>query len=300
MAENFKAIHTYSDPGLDKEKIYDYELSIRLHADGFVYAILDKNTRKFLHLQAYDLSDPGKKLYIPGEAEKTDTVKLIQLLEQDLKWLQQPFSKIRILLEQGKSTLVPEALFDVEEIGSLYTFNVAGEHSQRAELKHDHLKSTNAFVIYSFPSSLRKFIDTYFPGALVYHYSTANIQGLFHKYRNIDSDKQLFVNTAPSHIDILRIKNKKLDYYNSFLYNTAEDFMYYLIFIVEQLNLNPESVELMMLGEMEKHSSLSELVHKYIRYIRFVDRNPEFRYSFVLDQLPAHYYYNLFNASLCE
>jgi len=300
MAENFKAIHTYSDPGLDKQKIYEYELSIRMHTDGFSYAILDTNTNKFLHLEAFDLADPGKRIYIPGEAEKIDTGKLVQLLENELKWLQQAFHKVRILLEQGKSTLVPEALFNEEEAGSIFDFNVAGGPYQKTELKHDHLKSTNAYAIYRLPSQLQRLCEKYFPGAAVYHYSTANIQSLFHKYRNADNDKQLFVNTAGTHIDILQIKNKKLDYYNSFSYNTTEDFMYYLIFVVEQLDLNPENVELMMLGEIEKHSSLSDLVHKYVRHIRFIERNPEFRYSFVFDQLPPHYYYNLFSASLCE
>ena len=110
----------------------------------------------------------------------------------------------------------------------------------------------------------------------------------------------LFVNTGHAHIDILQIKDKKLDYYNTFRYNTAEDFMYYLVFVVEQLNLNPESVQLMLLGEIEKHSPLSDLMHKYIRNIQFLERNSDHRYSFVFDQLPGHYYYNLLNASLCE
>jgi hypothetical protein len=108
------------------------------------------------------------------------------------------------------------------------------------------------------------------------------------------------VNTGQSHIDILQIRDKKLDYYNSFRYNTSEDFMYFLVFVVEQLKLNPESVQVVLLGEIERHSSLSDLLHKYIRHISFIDRSSDHRYSFVFDQLPGHYYYNLLNASLCE
>ena len=76
--------------------------------------------------------------------------------------------------------------------------------------------------------------------------------------------------------------------------------MYYLIFVVEQLKLNPENIELIITGELDKHSSLSDLLHKYIRNISFAGHNKDFRYSFVFDQLPGHYYYNLLNAAMCE
>jgi len=300
MAESFKAIHTYSDPGLDRQKIYEYELSVRIHADGLSYCILDSNTNKFLHLETFDLGGPSRKPHIPGEQEKINTGNLTRLLDSELQWLTQPFSKVRILLEQGKSTLVPEALFAEEEKRNIFEFNIAGGNIKEIDLKHDHLNSIDAFGIYQLPASMADLIGKYFPGAKVFHHSTAFIQSLFLKFRNADNDKQLFVNTASSRLDILQIKNMKLDYYNSFIYNTAEDFMYYLVFVVEQLNLNPESVDMVLLGEIEKHSPLSELILKYIRHVKFIDRNADFRYSFVFDQLPGHYYYNLLNVSSCE
>ena len=300
MADIFKAIHTYSDPGLDKQKFSDYELSIRLSADGLVFCLLDNSTGKFLHLESYNLADPGIKPYIPGDREMTNTGKLIQLLEGELNWLADSFSKTRLIFDQGQSTLVPEALFKEEEKGSMFDFNIAGGPYKETELRHDHLKSLDAYAIYHVPASFSDLFQRFFPGASVYHHSTAVIQSLFLKNINQENAKLLYVNTGKSRMDILRFKGKKLDYYNSFKYNTAEDFMYYLIFVVEQLGLNPESVEVMMLGEIDKHSSLSDLALKYVRNIHFEKRNEDFRYSFVFDQLPGHYYFNLLNASLCE
>lgn len=300
MAEHFKAIHTYSDPGLDKQKTYEYDLSIRLHADGLSYCILDCNTNKFLHLEAFDLAGPTRKPHIPGEPESTNTDKLAQVFESELKWLCQPFNKTRILLEQGKTTLVPEALFLEEEKATIFEFNVAGSVADASKLKHDYLRAANAYSIYLLPPSMETLISMYFPAANVYHHSTSFIESILLKYRNTDSDKQLFVNAGASHIDILQIKNKKLDYYNSFLFNTTEDFMYSLVFVVEQLDLNPENVDLVLMGEIEKHSPLADLILKYIRNVQYVERSADFRYSFIFDQLPGHYYYNLLNTSLCE
>jgi hypothetical protein len=299
MADHFTAIHTYSDPGLDKQRIYEYDLSIRIHADGLSYCILDSYTNKFLHLETFKLAETGTK-YLTGEAKNIDLSNITRLLNDELAWLNQPFNKVRVLYESGNSTLVPESLFSEEEKVRIFDFNVAGGPHQANELKHDYLSGANAYNIYHIPAGISSIIYRHFQQASIYHHSTAIIQALLTKYRNIDSTHPLFVNTGYAHIDILQIRDKKLDYYNTFRYHTAEDFMYYLVFVVEQLNLNPESVQLMLLGEIEKHSPLSDLMHKYIRNIQFLERNSDHRYSFVFDQLPGHYYYNLLNASLCE
>ncbi len=300
MADALKPIHSYSDPGFNQQRFYEYELIIRMAADGLVYCIRDINTNKFLHLEAFDLSDPSKKPYIPGEQLHSDTARVRYLLEDNLKWLGNPFSKTIVMLEQGKSTLVPEALYSEEEKEIIYNFNIAGGPFENSELGQDTVRHANAFTIYHVDRPLMQLIAHHFPGASIRHYSGLMIQLLLMKFRNRDNHNTLYVNTGTSHVDMLRIRDKKLDYFNSFLYNTAEDLMYYLVFVVEQLKLNPETVELIMMGEVEKHSPLSDTLHKYIRNISFIERNADFRYSFVFDQLPGHYYYNLFNASLCE
>ena len=300
MAYSFKAIHSYSDPGLDKQKFYEYELSVRINAKGLSYCILDINTNKFLHLESFDLRDPANKPLIPGEYDLADLSRISQLLESELPWLSNPFSKTRVMLNEGKSTLVPDALFNQAERAEILNFNLAGGPYKEEDIHHDHLRSTNSNSIYHFPGHMQDLISKFFPDAAIYHHSAAIIQGLFLNYMNKENDRILYVNTDNSRLDIIRIKGQKLDYYNSFGYNTAEDFMYYLIFVVEQLKLNPETLELVMMGEVEKHSTLSDLLHKYIRNVSFIERNTDFRYSFVFDQLPGHYYFNLLNLSLCE
>ena len=37
-----------------------------------------------------------------------------------------------------------------------------------------------------------------------------------------------------------------------------------------------------------------------IRNIEFMERNDFFVYSYALDELPSHYFYNLLNANTCE
>ncbi len=69
---------------------------------------------------------------------------------------------------------------------------------------------------------------------------------------------------------------------------------------MEQLGLNPESVNLVFMGEIDKNSALYHIAFKYVRNISFIERSDYFRYSYVLDELQSHNFYNLLNAGRCE
>lgn len=300
MADGLNAIHSYSDPGLDRQKVFEYELSVRLRADSLSYCILDSKTNKFLHLETWELNTPGRSPFIPGDTESDETGRLAELLVDELSWITNGFMRTRLILDQGKSSLLPAALFREEDRKTVFEFNIAGGPYPEEELLHDHLASLNAYTIYHVPKGINKLLSKHFYEASKFHFSTALIQAIFLKNMNRDNENKLFVNVGNGRMDLLRIKAKKLDYYNSFRFNTAEDFMYYLIFVVEQLGLNPENVDMQLMGELDKHSSITDLCRKYVRNVGFVPRNDDFRYSFVFDQLPGHYYFNLLNASLCE
>ena len=67
------------------------------------------------------------------------------------------------------------------------------------------------------------------------------------------------------------LKNKKLEFFNSFNFKTKEDFIYYVLFTSEQLQLNPEEFVLTFLGGVEKESELYDIVFKYVRNIEFLN-----------------------------
>jgi hypothetical protein len=74
---------------------------------------------------------------------------------------------------------------------------------------------------------------------------------------------------------------------------------YYLVFVLEQLNLNPETIPLVLLGDVEATVGLSELLHRYIRHVERGRRNEAFRYSYILNQLPPQSNFPLLNFFSC-
>jgi hypothetical protein len=100
------------------------------------------------------------------------------------------------------------------------------------------------------------------------------------------------------YLQIINIQNGKLFFFNTFRYNTKEDFIYYLLFVMQQLHLSPDVQELLILGEIEKNSSLTEMIFKYIKKPLFGEKSNMYKFDIVFNEIPPHHFYNLLNFHL--
>jgi len=132
------------------------------------------------------------------------------------------------------------------------------------------------------------------------HYSTALIESLTVNFKNKADANTLFVNLRNSCFDLVYFKENKLNLYNTFDFNTKEDFIYFLIISIDQLKLNPEDIKLILLGNISKTDSTYSMIQQYINNYSFISRNDNYGYSYVMDELKHHNYYTLFNALQCE
>jgi hypothetical protein len=62
----------------------------------------------------------------------------------------------------------------------------------------------------------------------------------------------------------------------------------------------PEQVMVTLSGEIVKNSAIFEIMYKYIRNISFAEPISQVTNSYILQDIEAYRYQNLFNAMLCE
>ena len=67
--------------------------------------------------------------------------------------------------------------------------------------------------------------------------------------------------------------------YNSFEYSSKEDFIYYILFAAEQLELNPEKFELQLLGHISKDDPLFKIAYKYIRNVSLLENRSKYTFE---------------------
>ena len=277
------------DKALDQKSSKYYRLSIQVSLDGFSFCIYDINRNKFSGIEAYDSQ---------GISNYLGLTNILKEFIPKTEWLSLDYESVSIVFETPVCTLVPESLFKATRAKDYLKLNF---NLQLGDLvKNDHLLLLDANNIWSIPENTYQLITGFFPKAKIHHHASPLIETLLLHNKNKESGEVVFVNVRKNWFDIVVLNGNKLLFYNTFKYKAKEDFIYFLIFVLEQLNLNPEITDVILLGEVLKISSVYEVTYKYIRNISFGKRSSDYQYSYVIDDMPEHFYFNLIHLQQCE
>ncbi|MDG1681994.1 MAG: DUF3822 family protein, partial [Flavobacteriaceae bacterium] len=162
----------------------------------------------------------------------------------------------------GLHTIVPQALFDKNNIKNYLKFN--NSLLENDEYLYDIIKineSINVFVPVKFNISN---LQLYSKKVKQKHYTT-NLVNEVYKIEKNNTNSNLYLNINNSKIDIILVSENQLKFINTFDYSTDEDIVYYVLFCFEQLNLNPENSPVVLAGDFNE--STYNMIFKYIRHL---------------------------------
>jgi hypothetical protein len=131
------------------------------------------------------------------------------------------------------------------------------------------------------------------------HHASVLMESTWIRYKNQLGSDRVFLNIRDQQFDMMVMNSRHLRFCNSFPFSAPEDLLYYVIFVMEQLGLNPEETTASLMGQVERNSLVYDALFKYIRDINFVDRNDAFSYSYAFNEIPGHYFSTLLNFPVC-
>ena len=260
---------------LQQNATEQYHLSIQLGLNGFSFCIRKDNI--ILALESYH--------------------HMLSQLEDTLKnheWINKNYASTHININSSKHTLMPTSIFDANEQQKYLQLN--HHRSEKYEAVSDKLQQIEAHQVYGISIPEQELINTFFAKATIRHYGSTLIDSVLQQKTNTT---QLYIHVQDKSMDILVCNEKGLQLFNTFKHQSAEDFIYYTLFVCEQLELNPDKIDCCLLGELDNPSGIYDLTYKYIRNIRFIKRNENVQLSPVINQIPEHFYYPLLHQHLC-
>lgn len=247
-------------------------LSIQISLSGLSFCILNRSSNAIEHLKSVSF----EKKATPYEALE----RLITVLETNTIF-EQSFDSVLLIYQNELSTCVPKSLFNEENSADYLKFNAKILNTDF--IAYDEISANECINVFVPYMNINNYIFDRF-GVFEYkHASTILIQNLI---QNIADPKNpgLYINVSKNHFEIIAIDSGKLVFYNTFEYQTKEDFIYFILFTVEQLKLNPETILTKLMGEISKEDDLYEIVYKYIRFVDFI--NPFHNFKFNVNQEP--------------
>ncbi|MFC2109237.1 DUF3822 family protein [Bacteroidota bacterium] len=258
IKENNKT-HSKSLENNDLKETY---LSIQISLDGFSFSIYCINTSKYIAFEEYQLDLENKNpesLLIPLKA----------IFKENLLLQQNSFKKVFIQYNNDLSTVVPQKYFTEANLASYlqHTIKVLANDF----IAFDEIDQLEANVVYIPYININNFLFSIFGSFEYKHISSVLLETLSVSYRDSE-DEKMFIHVSDLNFQIIVLKQGKLLFYNSYSYQTCEDFIYYILFVCQQLKFDTNTIDTILLGSIEKESELYRIAYQYIRNLSFYEK----------------------------
>jgi len=244
------------------EDISKRKLSIQFSLDGFSFCASNHKNEIYC-FSSYQFEDK-----VNSPELTLDHLK--EIFNKD-KVLQDDFESVFVVHQNSLNAFVPNVYFNEKELKNYLKFSVKTIATDL--IVYDDLELYNYKNVYIPYVNINNFLFQSFGQFEYKHHATILIEKLLLKS---SSEERFFVNVNLNTINIVFIEDKKLVFYNSFDVETKEDFIYYILFTLEQLMLNPDEIKVTLLGEIEVGSDFYKIAYTYIRNMCFLETSSAF------------------------
>ncbi len=236
-------------------------LSVQISLTGLSFLVTTSDNKEVL----YFLEEKYESSATPEELLTT-----IESTINSNEALQHSFNQVTLLYATNLYALVPYPLFDEAKASEYLKFN--SKILANDFISHDTLKNQDIVIVYvPYININNYFFEKY--GSFQYFHATSILIPTILKAEKFLKEPKVYINIQSESFDCIVVKEGNLKLCNTFSYRTPEDFIYYLLFCMEQLKLNPERTEVVLMGAIEKESDIFEILYTYVRNVSFASDN---------------------------
>lgn len=292
ISTNSRLSHRIQDESFNLAQAGDCNLYITLSPSVIRLAVADIERNKFVVLDDYELISVFTPLQIAEQ--------LHQLTQENHLLKEKRWHNVRIGISNPQFTLVPETLFDPGHQSDYLRLH-SDLHPQNDQVhyyRHGNMEAVNIFAI---ENTLQQAVETIFMDHAVQfvHQTSALIKGVLHQTGR-GNPKILSVFVERHSVTILVANESGLQFCNIFHYLSPEDFIYYIVFVMQEQKLNPEQETIYVWGDITHDSALFNILQKYIRTIKLGKKPADVSYSYRFEDLFEHRYFEVYSLHLCE
>ena len=240
------------------------KLSIQVSLNGLSFCVADTVLQKVLFSDSVDFLEEKNPMLVLDE---------LKILFQEHQLNNMEFDEVVVVHRNTLFGLVPKSLFNADHLFEYLKFNtkVLGTDVLSFDVVENH-ELVNVYVPYM---NINNYIYELFGEFTYMHNGTVLLQSLMNNQTQ-NQETICYVHVSKNQLDITVLDQRKLLLYNSFLYTTKEDFAYYLLFVLEQLELDSKTAIVKLFGSIEEDDPTFQLCFSYIQNLSiFAPSSPQ-------------------------
>ena len=262
-------------------KNQNIKLSIQVSLNGLSFCALSSEDKKIIFF---------KEIVFPKKLNPIQLLKKIEEVYEQENFLKENNPELSVIFLNELYSLVPQRFYRDDNASDYLKFNT--RILENDFVAHDLLKEVEIVNVYiPFTNVNNFFFDRY--GEFEYRHSISVLVEEFLRDNQQNEETKVYLNCYTGGYDVIVIKAGHLLLANSFKCKTKEDFMYYLLFTIEQLQLDPETLQLILLGKIVENSDYYDIAYTYIRNISFLETSFGFVFAGKEEPPKAYQYFPL-------
>lgn len=278
----------FISPEFNHALSHRYTLAVSIEQHGFSFLIGDKDSQKVL-LVAHN----NTALH-----EDTDVVSQIESLTAVIPWLKDKYASTRILITNQKVTLVPFSLFNPAEKEHYLSFNVDLEPEDL--VFHTPVHAIKANCIFAIPGKLHFRLSAIFNEPQFYHLAAISINRPSSKLSLKEGNNHCYLHFSGNAFYLHIMRNQELAFFNVFMYNNPEEFIYYILSIASKTSISSDKTDFIISGNIDSNSAVIQQLKSAFPNIVFAVPPAKLNLETKSYDIPWHKHYDLLNLFSCE
>jgi hypothetical protein len=223
-----------------------------LTPEKFQFSIVNISSKKSVHFSEIDVLDFSKN-------------GLTEVLNQPI--FSGNFASYSLSSGSNRNTLIPVSLFAHNKSTEIFKLNFSEPHEN---LDYSRLAELGIVNIYEFPLWIKSLFVAAFPRIKLLHRSTVLLKGAFD---HIAYSPKLQIHIDQNQFYFLITRRSELVYFNRFDYKSLSDIVYYVLYVLEQKEIEQEKIELHLSGVNTSWAELKTFQDFFKTTIRIHEQN---------------------------
>jgi hypothetical protein len=277
----YRTLFAAKDNHFDINLISKYHLQVILGCRELIINVLDVEKNKIVLLEVIEFE------YC---ADYEQLVLILQSLWQSHPYLLAGFwGKVRFSVLDTHFCLVPEKFHNKNAVEQYYSLNNLFD-SNTQELHFAEFSSQKVYLYFSLNNYLVAWLKN------VYQNSTISINHqnfhLLNSALNLLQEKEgVLIYVLRNRFTLMQVTDAKITYINTFDFNTAEDFVYFALFALVELKIEPSECEVRIWGSLGSDSTELKQLAAYLAKVEMGRRICEPKLSYHFDELPESLFF---------
>jgi hypothetical protein len=271
---------------ISDEELLQARLLVEVNPNAFSYVLLNQR----------NMSPLGVKYYQLEHSKDHPLIEVLRdILESD-PLLKRPVKETLVVYNFPESSLIPEALFSMENNREI--IDTLHGNLKKGLILTEKIPWWELFNVYRISPDLHQLLQQNFTAGKYWHYYSLLLKS-YKMFDSTDIEDCLKVIFYADKMVVLVVREGKVHLMQTFLYQDTRDVIFHLLNCCRQLDLNQETVKLLVGGLIDKQSALSTELFKYFLRIQFEEIDESIKVTDELKELPLHYFSSILKMTVC-